>query len=236
MISARYDLAEDIASFDFFSWLVMVAAKGASEIVFGVDRVKTTKWPLDVVKRRFESIIAPGPALLGLPSRTGDDGERMMHPHMRELVEFVRQGNTFPRLSSVLPPAYVRYTVTLRRDRRIPERNSNEIAWRKFAAEIGALVIEDYEVKPIGLHERMALYAGAEQNFGVPNGPLHLALLSDHPVMMFDCQKSAGGYAKCGMEFGSQCPWSGPHQRLIWEPDDLQVLRKHFAEWRNGHG
>lgn len=231
MTAACYDLAVDVASFDFYSWLVMAAAKGATEIVFGVDRVKTTKWPQDVVRRRFESIIAPGPALLGLPSRVGSRGERMHAPHMRELVMFYRAGNDFPRLKSVQPPAKARYTVTLRRDKRIPERNSNEPAWREFAAEIDALVIEDFEVVPIGLHERMAIYAGAEMNFTVPNGPAHLILLSDYPLMMFDCQKSAGGYAACGMEFGSQCPWSGPHQRLIWEPDDLDVLRKHFAEW-----
>lgn len=229
---ARYSLAEDIASFDFYSWLVMAAAKGATEIRFGLVNVKTTKWSESTVRQRFETIIAPGPALLGLKSSVGSGGERMHAPHMRELVAFCRAGNDFPRLRSVKPAGNARYTVTLRNDRRIPQRNSNYGAWRQFAVEIGAHVIEDYEDAPIHLHDRMALYAGAEINFGIPNGPMHLVALSDYPMMMFDCQKAAGGFESSGIAFGTQTPWARGNQRLIWEPDDLEVLRKYFAAWQ----
>lgn len=230
----RYDLRLDIASFDFYSSLVMAAAKGAVEVVFGIERPKENKWTAAAVMRRFETIIKPGPALLGLPHRIGSDGIRPHSPHMRTLVEFYRAGNDFPRLKSVLPKGSARYTVTLRRDPRIPARNSNEPAWREFARLIGALVIEDYDVAPLDLHDRMALYAGAEMNFGVPNGPMHLCVVSDCPYMMFDCQNSDGAYASCGMALGAQYPWARPDQIAIWEPDDIDVLRKHFELWKSG--
>jgi hypothetical protein len=226
----RYDLSRDIASFDFFNTLVIGAAKGARAVVFGVGAVKTGKWPAPIVRQRFHSILEPGPALLGLPHRVGNGGEYVCSPNMGELVRWVRAGNDFPRLKSVLRPGRVRYTVTLRNDRRRPERNSNIPAWREFAKQINALVIEDYEDEQIGLHTRMALYAGAEMNFGVPNGPTHLLALSDYPVMMFACDRAEGAFANCGIQRGEQYPWSRPNQRLIWEPDDLSTLLRHFEQ------
>lgn len=228
---ARYDLSDDIASFDYYSWQALAVAKGCTEIVFCIDRVKETKWPADVVLRRFESIIKPGPALLGIPWRMGSDGERVHHPSMISLVEWVRAGNDFPRLKSVLPPGKECFTITMRRDARLPHFNSNEAAWRTFAQEIGARVIEDYDDQPLSLHERFALYAGAEMNFGVVTGPMHLIVCSDHPMMMFNCSALAEPYRKCGMEFGEQYPWARPNQMAIWEPDSLDVLRRCFDAW-----
>lgn len=236
-MKVRWDLAYDTASFDFYSWLVMAAAKGATEVVFGVDRVRKKAWPEDVIRKRFASICAPGPALLGLPCRYGDDGIKPHGPHMRELVEFYQAGNQFPRLRSILPPRRdVKYTVTLRNNSHIPERNSNVAAWRAFAAEIGALVIEDYDDKPISIFDRMALYAGARMNFGVVNGPMHLVVLSDYPMMMFGCAKAAHAFELCGIPNGASYPWKRANQMTVWDPDDISVIRKHFSAWLAGGG
>ena len=229
-MKALYPLSRHIASFDFYSWLVLAKAAGATEILFDTSRPKTTKWAADVVRRRYESIIAPGPALAGLPSSTGTQGRLVGDPHMRFLVEHCRAGRPIERLRSVLSPGKERYTVTLRNDRRIPARNSNDAAWRAFAAEIGARVIEDYDDSPIGLHQRVALYAGAEMNFGVTNGPIHLCTLTPYPAMMFACDQNAGGFLNAGVRFGEPCPWGGPKQRWIWEPDELPVLRRYFRD------
>lgn len=229
----RWDLAHDTASFDFYSWLVMSKAKGATEVVFGVDGVKQKMWPEDVIRKRFASICALGPALAGLPCRYGQDGIKPHGPHLRELIAFYQEGNDFPRLRSVYPPrADVEYTVTLRNNPHIPERNSNAAAWREFAAEIGARVIGDYDDEPISLFERMALYAGARMNFGVVNGPMHLIVLSDYPMMMFGCNKAARAFEICGIPEGTGYPWSRPDQMTVWEPDDLDVIRRRFAAWR----
>lgn len=227
----RYDLAYDIASFDFYTPLVIAAEKGATEVVFGIDSPKQNKWSADIVLKRFHSIIEPGPALLGLPYRIGEGGERPQTPHMKSLVEWCRQGKSFPRLKTVLPPGNAKYTVTLRRDQRLRDRNSDEKSWRRFADQIGALVIEDYDVDPIGLHERFALYAGAEMNFGIPNGPMHLILLSDYPLAMFKCNHCAGAFANCGIAFGEQWSWHRENQFAVWEMDDYGTLMRWFENW-----
>lgn len=231
-MKARYDLGDYLTGYDFFSWLVLVQAKGATEIVFDNRRMKHYKWPLEICQRRFETLLLPGPALAGMPSSIGVEGDAMAHPDMSYLVEFARRGGRIKKMRSVLPPAGERYTVTLRRTTRADDCNSNEPAWREFAAEIGARVIEDYDVQPMGLHEQVALYAGAEMNFFVVNGPGGLTALTDYPMMMFVPPGRHGVLKKCGIAVGQQLPWMGPNQFLIWEPDELPVLRKHFAAWK----
>ncbi|MDZ4253978.1 MAG: hypothetical protein U1A72_15520 [Sulfuritalea sp.] len=231
-MKALYRLSRRIAGFDFFSWLMLAQAAGATEVVFDPDSPKTNKWPEREVLKRFESILLPGPALAGMPVSIGKEGEDFWETDMRYLIAHVRDGKPIQRLRSVLPPAKERYTVTIRRTERRPERNSNEPAWRAFAAEIGARVIEDYDVEPIGLHERMALYAGAEMNFFLCNGPLHICGLSEYPLMCFRCDQMVGALEATGIARGEQYPWHRPNQRLIYEPDELPVLRRHFKMWR----
>jgi len=232
-VKARYDLGDGIAGFDFFQWLVMAQALGATEVVFDTRTVKTTKWPEKTVRRRFESILLPGPALAGMPASIGTEGERVCGVHFRELVAWWLAGGRFKRLQSVLPPGRARYTVTLRKTDRHPTRNANEADWRAFAKEIGAVVIEDYDVKPIHLHERMALYAGAEMNFFTNNGPAILCLLSEYPAMLFDCGVMSNQLRKCGIEYGNPPPFCLPQHRLIFESGELANLRRHFDAWRN---
>jgi hypothetical protein len=245
--AACYDLSLDIASSDFLSWLVMAKAEGVQEIVFRVDRgFLTNKWLRERVQRRLETMLMPSCAFLDLPYRIGTDGERMkFRPSAHDLQRYCINGGTFPRLKSVLPPGNAKYTVTLRRDYRIPEKNSNEPAWREFAVKIGAVVIEDYDVEPKHPHEIMALYAGAEMNFGVNGGQFWFCALSDYPYMVFDvCNLEAHTdtahdgtitlyFPRYGVPIGKKWAWFGPHQHVIWESDRIEVLQKYFALWRN---
>ncbi len=225
-------MALESASFDFYTWLVMAGGKGASEIVFAIDKFKPRRWSPEVLMARFRSIIEPGPALLGLKHTFGKDGRRHHGPLLSELVAYHKDGKKFPRLRTVLPPGKAKYTVTLRNNWHQSYRNSNEEAWRTFADEIGAVVIEDYETKPIHMHERMALYAGAEMNFGIVNGPMHCIVLSEYPMMMFGCNKSVLDYVRLGIPNGTSYPWHRPNQFCVWESDDLPVIRKHFDIWK----
>lgn len=229
-MKALYDLNQRIAGFDFYPWLVMQAAHGATEIVFDTRMPKLDKWPLETVMRRFESILWPGPALLGLPCSIGTQGKQLAPYHQKDLVRLVNEGMEVPRLKSVLPPGKERYTVTLRRTQRSPGRNSREEDWRSFASEIGARIIEDYDVEPIHLHERMALYAGAEMNFFVTNGPVMLCFLSEYPAMGFDVQASP--MVNLGVPFGEPYPFLLPQHRQIYEADTLENIRKHFEAWK----
>jgi len=236
MTTFCYDLSRELISFDFYGWLVRVKSLGATEITFDTSPQLVTPWSPEVVRRRFESIIAPGPALLGLPSREGTDGERLGVGCSRlgHLVRAAKAGS-LPRLRSVWPAGSARYTVTMRKTRKSPFRNSNEYAWRTFADEIGALVIEDYEVRPICIHERMALYAGAEMNFGVSNGPMVMCSLSPYPCMVFANGRGSDQrevMRKYGMPYGTNAPWCGPDQFMLWDDDDLGTIRRRFQVWK----
>lgn len=224
---ALYELSRRIAGFDFFPWLAMQRAGGAERVCFDTRNPRTNKFTLAEVGRRYESILKPGPALLGMDSFEGAEGEQYGPYLQDDLIRLVREGLQIPRLKSVLPPGKEKYTVTLRNTRRWPNRNSNEQAWRTFAAEIGALVIEDYDVKPIHLHERMALYAGAELNFFDTNGPVMLCFMSEYPAMGFDVQNSP----PVEIEFGGRYPFMLDQHHQIWEPSTLANLHKHFSRW-----
>ena len=231
MTRARYDLADKVASFQFFNWMVLAVARGATRVIFDDRRMRTSKWTQDQIKRRLASILVPGAALGGLPVDFGDGGMDLASPLVEEFTSYIVAGGEYRRLRSVLPAATARYTITLRRTERRPERNSNEAAWRQFAEEIGAVVIEDWDVLPIGLLERVALYAGAEMNFFVTNGPMHLCSLTPYPMMAFGCPAATGAFGRVGVLPGEQLPWALPNQRLIWEPDELLAIRRNFKEW-----
>lgn len=229
---ALYDLRRKIAGFDFFPWLVMQRSFGAKEVVFDKSNPATHKWPIEMINRRFESILWPGPALLGMKASIGNRGAQLGPYHQRDLVRLTREGRIMPKLKTVLKPRDVEYTITLRNTQRAPGRNSREADWRKFADEIGALVIPDYDDKPIHLHERMALYAGAKMNFFTTNGPVMLCFLSEYPAMSFDVQNSPP--IKAHVPYGEQYPFLMPDRhRQIYEPDTLDVIRKHFYHWRD---
>lgn len=211
----------------------MAKALGATEIVIDPTDARSDKWPRDAVMRRLESILLPGAEFAGLPSRLGTDGDVLDHPDISRLIAFVRGGGKIERLRSVLPPGESKYTVTLRKTSRAPERNSNEGDWRNFANSIGARVIEDYDTHPIGIQERMALYAGAEMNFFVVSGPSHLCSLAGLPCMIFAATESEAHFRKRGIERGQNWPWAVDGQYLIWEPDNLASLSRHFNMWKS---
>ena len=227
---AAYRLRERLVGFEFFLWLVMVKAAGATEIVLDPSNPKTKNlWRPGSVAEKFSSVVVPGAALAGLPHRI-DQHEGGLNATPNQIVAWSRAGNTFDRMTSVKPPAKCDYTVTLRKNRDgAVNRNSNEEAWRTFAKEIGAVVIEDYCDKPIHLHDRFALYAGAKMNFGVCNGPIFLISLTPYPVMQFVNSESArNAEARWEVFPGQKYPWMLPHQNLIWEEDTLDNLRRNF--------
>ena len=237
MTTFCYDLSRELVSFDFYGWLVRVKALGATEITFDTSAQLVSLWAPEIRRRRFETIIAPGPALLGLPAREGIDGQRLSVGCSRlgHLVKAAK-AHSLPRLKSVWPAATAKYTVTLRQQKRKSTfRNSNEPAWRTFAREIGAVIIEDYDVKPICIHERMALYAGAVMNFGVSNGPMVMCSLSPYPCMSFAWGRGSDQrevLRKYGMPFGTNAPWCGPNQYTFWDDDDLGMIRRRFQVWK----
>lgn len=225
--SALWDCAVRPSTYDFYTWLVHVHALGASEIVFRCHEFSTRKWPAEEGRRRFENFIRPGPDLMGLPSRIGGDG-RVCGSYMTH--DLMADGGPKARLKSVFPAGPHKYTVTLRQTSHRPEKNSDDAVWREFARKIGAHVIEDTARKPIGLFERVALYAGAKGNFGVVNGPMGLLSLTPYPMTMFcDPETTAKGMAEHGVNVGESYGYCLPHQRMVWERPTVQGLMREFG-------
>jgi hypothetical protein len=121
--------------------------------------------------------------------------------------------------------------VTLRDYDRYKERNSGP-DWRRFAEEIGAVVIEDFTRKPIHLHDRMALYAGAEMNFLTGNGPGSCLLYSDYPYTLFNGRVNRAYHKEHGW-LDENLPWALPNQRTLWVMDTYENLR---AAWESVTG
>lgn len=240
---ALYDLSRYLTSFNCAEWLVQAEADGATSVLFDVRRIRQDKWPLPIARKRFESICLPMPALIGLPCEVvADDGygpgnfRDFGAPGGARLVKFCKSGRKFRRLRTVKPAGSERYTVTLRRTQRAPGRNSNEPVWRDFARGIGALVIPDYEDEPIHMHDRMALYAGAEMNFFCSNGPGILCSLSPYPCIMFNTHHARESLLGDGIKEGEQYPWMLPNQRAIWEEATGESLMRHFLYWKETGG
>ena len=233
----KYDLSLDINSHDFFHWLMPARALGVTEVVLDVSKgFRKSVWPHDQSLERYRTIVKPGAALAGLPCREGTDGVRIADYRIGYHIRFARTSKPMPRLRSPLPPNKVaRYTVTLRQQPVVHlHRNSNMEAWLEFARRIDALVIPDYVVQPIELHERMAIYAGAEMNFGVDNGPMSILSMTDYPMMGFKYARNTKYLRTQGMEPGQRWPWCAKHHQMFWEDDDLANIWRRFEEWKNG--
>jgi hypothetical protein len=156
--------------------------------------------------------------------RIGDD-----RPQIRgsaaEFFSWVREGRPIERLRSAKPAATCKYTITLRCSHRVPGRNSNEPAWRQFGKEIGATIIDDYYVRPIHLHDRMALYAGAKMNFVINGGIATLLSLTAYPTTIFATNASRHGLWKIGIMPETKFPWMLASQHMVWKDDTLDNLR-----------
>ncbi len=231
---ACYDLEQQLVSSDFYGWLIEWANKGATEIVFKTDKYREGSiYSNHIMRRRFETMLKPGPAFIGLPSREGDDGERVgIGSKNKDIIKFARENRSLRKLRSVLAPKDVRYTITIRQALKSKWRNSNRDAWLKFASEIGAFIIEDYEVKPFDIYDLMALYAGAKMNFGVWGGPMYICSLSEYPCMIFNCQALGQFLEKSGAVPGEHMPWCRDNQFTFWEPDNFAYIDTRFKEWR----
>jgi hypothetical protein len=226
--SALYDLRKRSTTYDYFTWQAHVQAMGANEIVFQADEIISTKYGLKEARKRFDNFILPGPALSELKCRLGTDGRDIGSSMLQELV---RLPYPFRRMKSLLPARSERYTVTLRQTFRKPERNSDEFIWREFARRIGAYVIEDHSVEPISLYDRMALYAGAKMNFGIPNGPMGLLYLTEYPFMIFsEPEITSKGFAGHGIKVGDQLPTALRGQTLVWERPTVKIMMREFEK------
>lgn len=148
-------------------------------------------------------------------------------------------------------------TITLRYFDVSPERNSNLEAWSAFARELEqrgyyAVVVPEthmtldelpsalqglnvFKEAAWHLHLRMALYEGAYLNLSVNTGPMGLCWLSKRcrfviykQVLDGKSVSSLQAQQERGIDPRKPLPIATPYQRLVLEPDELDVIRREF--------
>ncbi len=148
-------------------------------------------------------------------------------------------------------------TITLRESSHGAVRNSNIEDWVAFAHSLDTetycpIFVRDTErfgESPIGdladfltceaasLHIdlRIALYEQSWLNLVIPNGPSVLGMLSsDIRFIMFKmvteefANTSSVHVQSLGFKIGGQIPQATAYQRLVWEPDHFDVIKREF--------
>ncbi len=147
--------------------------------------------------------------------------------------------------------------ITLRGYGYMPMRNSNLKAWIAFAASLDKkrflpVFVPDTNQPAQDLAAlakfavcaeaaasvdlRMALYERAYLNLGVNNGPMGLCWLNARTrYLTFKIltetapQTTIASMRHLGFEIGKSLPFATPHQRWVWEDDDLAVIEREFA-------
>lgn len=231
--AAVYDLQRYRANFNFFEFLVSAATHGASQIIFDDSAGIRRSYSEEETAQRIKTILEPGCALAGCTfsygSKTDVDVTIRLGYHLKTVID---AGKIRPitKLKSVLPPKTEKYTVTVRNCWENPNRNSDFKLWSDFSEKIGAFLIRDYYDRPIGLHDRMAYYAGAKMNYFVANGPAILCMLSDYPMTYFPSDNDRGYLARNGLLPGKKLPWWNDTQNAYWEVPTKETLQKYRPE------
>lgn len=204
----------------------------------------------------FHNVMRPVLGLVGGVESNEAIGGRILESFsFQSAIDGYKNGERVPRFSAgeghKVPGAV---TITLRETNTTPHRNSNREQWLKFAewlSDRGERVVfipDTNKSEQIGrfatdreaaadLHKRMRLYEAAKCNLFVSNGPATLALFTDVPWMIFNrasdddpaFHNTARGWKVfAGIEPGEQWPWCRPDQRIVWEDDTFEVLKR---EW-----
>lgn len=232
-----YDMAVKPATFDIVPCLATGIARGARSVRFVLGKWMPKDYSQAQAEQRFKSIILPMPALFGLPCSIGEpEGTKYSHLTSSALMTYCDTKALGKITMPCVDKGYV--TITLRRSR-TSMRDSHDNEWRAFAKRLDRKVvfIPDYEQTPIGLHERMQLYAGAHMNFFVNNGPLTLCIYSDAPYLSMRTIQGEGSgaaspkfMAAVGIKPGFQYPWARPNQRLSYLDDTADNIAAEYAK------
>ena len=247
MIIAKYDLSKYPTTFDFVVWAVLAKSVGCDHVRFTTGNgIDTWKYHKDVAWKRFANILIPICALARMDYLVGDDGDGLTFPYNWADAEFFYRQNGHIAL---LQPTYELndkkgyVTITLRESFRNTHRNSDIPEWTKFKEYLerrgkDVIVLNECENAPLDIEYRMAIYWGADMNFGVNGGPMSLCSLSKAPYMIFNMipkqKPSEKTYdmrehlERTGFGEGSQFSFRNDRQILVWEPDDYENMVKAY--------
>lgn len=232
---ALFDLSNRPASFDFVTFMATATTLGADHVRFVLNNGwKKKNYTVEQAQERYKSIVEPAVALWGLEYSIGErEGVEFSHFFPAAFEAHKRRGiKKMP--VDVAPKEYV--TITLRNSR-TPERNSKDDEWLEFASRLDrkAVILRDYEERPLELADRMKLYAGAHMNFFVMNGPATLCIHSEAPYLCMrtiGCDRSGSTspafMKQIGITPGFQFPWANARQRLSYLDDTADNIMAEY--------
>ena len=236
--TAIWDLRKHPTTFDFGTWLCIVATLGCTHVRFIDGEIAAHKYPAETAWKRFENILKPLCGLMGMTHDLAPSGEGISpayHYGTAELL-FRKCGEIrlFPHVDPILDGDYI--TVTLRDSFRNAYRNASP-DWLRVINTLQergerVVVLRDCEDKPIPIIRRASLYSNAKMNLGASNGPLVLCHLSESPYLTFNMiPRTNRAYwyehmARTGFPEGSQFSFRSARQKLVWEPDDYDVIMR----------
>lgn len=230
-----YELLCQPTTFDFALWAILAKSLGMTKVVLGHHgRLKPKDYSEKESWERLANIIIPICEVLDLHYEVGpSEGVALMHTSSQLYNRYYEAGKLAKFVGEPKGSGYV--TVTMRNSRK-PTRNSNRPEWEKFIKWCPKPVelVEDYAVKPISLKDRLDLYAGADMNLMVNNGPAALCYFSDYPIISMKnglySDEEAGNFKIHGIDVGFQWPHFNRKQRLVWEDDSFESIKKHYEE------
>jgi hypothetical protein len=282
---ACYNMTNGPASFDFITWLVNAemdrkrrGAPAPLRVAF-VPGPEEGFRPADVQNvpekvQILENVMRPALELFGAVEAEDAVNGRQFHYWYRPITDASRIGEEVPRckppVESVLDvkgwmikqgifekDALV---ITLRETRYTQERNSNLVAWTKFAKkrqDEGFRVIfvrdtlkaderlDNFLIYPLAardLHIRTALYSLAKCNLTIATGAAELLQFSDYPFIEFkppsiDPMRPISFAISWWQRFGGitppeSFPWLGKHQLTVWQRDTVENIEAAWLRWR----
>ena len=237
-MDAYYDLSESPVNFNVMEFLGAAVAYGADHIYFDATKGVKAKFSIEETNERFASILVPCCRLMGVRyTILTEKGTCPIHPiinpgyHVSALLRAYKTTGCI----GFIKPSYnlaaeesKKFTITLRQSDRYPFRNSDVAAWERFATRINALIIPDYIEKKIPLETKVELWANAQMNFFVNNGPAIMCYLSKIPYLSFFKWHDREYHIHHGFPDGSQFPWATKSQKILWEMDSYDNLMRAF--------
>lgn len=239
-MTALYDLGKQPTTFDFAAFAVIAKTVGESHVRFVYEgKISAWKYPEYLAWRRFGNIVLPICRLAGLDFSVGEriEGQAYGYGYNQVKALYDRLGRIEKLKPTVARDRKAYTTITLRDSFRNKYRNSNLSAWNRFAEYLKkrgkeVMVLPECETAPLDVEYRMELYASADMNLGVSNGPMALCQFSEAPYITINMNpKSVDAQydndkvlAKHGLFPGSQLAWRNANQLLVWEPDTYENI------------
>lgn len=212
-----YDLSIKPATYDFVVFLTICKTLGVTEVVFDISKgFQKKKFSQETAAKMFENILIPMAEIWGFNWSLGTKGDVSPGYLNTDLFKHWPLRLKGFELKSGRP------TITIRESIRNKHRDSSP-AWRVFAKEIDAIVIEDAYKVPISLKDRIELYKNASMNYFCSNGPGAMLFYTNIPYTFFSPDSTKGTWN--GMKEGDQFPWATDKQKIVWKNDTLENLR-----------